>query len=252
MIKLFITDLDGCISHPFISPDWDAISKIKELNIKSRKDELIPPLTICSGRPFPYVEAVGQWLDVDKTMVFESGGGMYDIKTNEITWNPDFDDEAKAAVNEIKEWLDKTLIKNYKGTYPEFAKYTDAGLVNPDPTKVAHMHEEVLNYIPERYPMFEVHATDISVNIILKKANKGVGITNLCELLGLDLSEVAYIGDSSGDVPGLKIVGKSFAPINAKSFVKDTADIITKETTEGVLEAYQHLIAFNKEQKELA
>lgn len=246
MIKLFITDLDGCVSHPFVSPDWEAISKIKELNQRSRKEAAIPALTICSGRPFPYVEAVAQWLDVDIPMVFESGGGMYDFKTNEITWNPYFDDEAKAAVAEIKDWMNGTLIKNYKGTYPEFAKYTDVGLVNQDSSKVALMHEEILNYVPERYPMFEVHATDISVNIILKKANKGVGITLLCEMLGLDLDEVAYIGDSSGDVPGLQIVGKSFAPLNAKSFVKDTVDQVTKEATEGVLEAYHQLIEYNK------
>ncbi|WP_428236175.1 HAD hydrolase family protein [Gracilimonas sp.] len=246
MIKLFITDLDGCISHPFVSPNWEAVTKIKELNQRSREEEEIPALTICSGRPFPYVECVAQWLDVNIPMVFESGGGMYDFNTNEITWNPHFDDEAKAAVAEIQDWINGTLVKNYKGTYPEFAKYTDVGLVNPDPSKVALMHQEVLNYVPERYPMFEVHATDISVNIILKKANKGVGIRLLCELLEIDLNEVAYIGDSSGDMPGLEIVGKSFAPVNAKSFVKDAVDQVTKETTEGVLEAYEELIAYNK------
>ncbi|MBO6587209.1 MAG: HAD hydrolase family protein [Gracilimonas sp.] len=246
MIKLFITDLDGCISHPFVSPNWEAVTKIKELNQRSREEEEIPALTICSGRPFPYVECVAQWLDVNIPMVFESGGGMYDFNTNEITWNPHFNDEAKAAVAEIQDWINGTLVKNYKGTYPEFAKYTDVGLVNPDPSKVALMHQEVLNYVPERYPMFEVHATDISVNIILKKANKGVGIRLLCELLEIDLNEVAYIGDSSGDMPGLEIVGKSFAPINAKSFVKDAVDQVTKETTEGVLEAYEEIIAYNR------
>ncbi|MCP9292274.1 HAD hydrolase family protein [Gracilimonas sediminicola] len=246
MIKLFITDLDGCISHPFVSPNWEAVTKIKELNQRSREVEEIPALTICSGRPFPYVECVAQWLDVNIPMVFESGGGMYDFNTNEITWNPHFNDEAKAAVAEIQDWINGTLVKNYKGTYPEFAKYTDVGLVNPDPSKVALMHQEVLNYVPERYPMFEVHATDISVNIILKKANKGVGIRLLCELLEIDLNEVAYIGDSSGDMPGLEIVGKSFAPLNAKSFVKDAVDYVTKETTEGVLETYEEIIAYNK------
>lgn len=248
MIKLFITDLDGCIAHPFLSPNWEALSQLKELNRLSHEQEEVPSLTICSGRPFPYVEAVGQWLDVDAPMLFESGGGVYDIKTNEITWNPHFDHEAKQAVAEIKEWLEGTLIKNYKGTYPEFAKYTDAGLVNPDSSKIALMHEEVLNHLGDKYPMFEVHATDVSVNIILKKANKGEGIRFLCEILGLSLDEVAYIGDSSGDIPGLKIVGKSFAPANAKPIVKDLVHMVTKETTEGVLEAYQHLIDYNKSQ----
>lgn len=249
MIKLFITDLDGCIAHPFLSPDWESLSGIKTLNLRSKNEEHIPALTICSGRPFPYVEAIGQWLDVDHPMLFESGGGMYDIQTNEITWNPQFGDDAKKAVEEIKEWLEKTLIKNYKGTYPEFAKYTDAGLVNPDSSKIALMHEEVLNHVNGNYPMFEVHATDVSVNIILKKANKGEGIRFLCEKLKIGLEEVAYIGDSSGDIPGLQIVGRSFAPSNAKHFVKDVVDNVTQKTaTEGVLEAYELLIQHNKKQ----
>lgn len=250
MIKLFITDLDGCIAHPFLSPDWRALTKIKTLNIESKEDEIIPWLTICSGRPFPYVEAVGQWLNVDHPMLFESGGGMYDIGTNQITWNPHFDDEAKKAVDEIKEWLVKTLIQNYKGTYPEFAKYTDAGLVNPDSTKIALMHEEALNYVNGNYPMFEVHATDVSVNIIPKRTNKGEGIRFLCEKLDIGLEEVAYIGDSSGDIPGLQIVGRSFAPANAKHFVKEEVDIVTQNTTtEAVLEAYECIIRQNSDQE---
>ncbi|WP_103665293.1 HAD hydrolase family protein [Gracilimonas amylolytica] len=246
MIKLFITDLDGCMAHPFISPNWKAVTRIRELIAESKEDDTIPAMTICSGRPFPYVEAVGQWLGVEAPMLFESGAGIYDIKVNKITWNPHFNDEAKQAVEEIKEWLVSTLIPNYDGTYPEFAKYTDAGLVNPDPSKIAMMHQEVLNHMDGKYPMFEVHATDVSVNIILKKANKGHGIKMLCDQLGLNLDEVAYIGDSSGDLPGLTIVGRSYAPVNAKSFVKDKVDVVTKETTEGVLEAYEDIIKRNR------
>lgn len=246
MIKLFITDLDGCMAHPFISPNWKAVTRIRELIAESNEDDTIPAMTICSGRPFPYVEAVGQWLGVEAPMLFESGAGIYDIKVNKITWNPHFNDEAKQAVEEIKEWLVSTLIPNYDGTYPEFAKYTDAGLVNPDPSKIAMMHQEVLNHMDGKYPMFEVHATDVSVNIILKKANKGHGIKMLCDQLDLDLDEVAYIGDSSGDLPGLTIVGRSYAPVNAKSFVKDKVDVVTKETTEGVLEAYEDIIKRNR------
>ncbi|HKK26280.1 MAG TPA: HAD hydrolase family protein [Gracilimonas sp.] len=246
MIKLFITDLDGCMAHPFISPNWEAVTEIRELVLKGRNDKAIPSMTICSGRPFPYVEAVGQWLGIEKPMLFESGAGIYDITINKITWNPHFNEEAKKAVDEIKEWLANTLIKNYEGTYPEFAKYTDAGLVNPDPSKIAMMHQEVLNYMDGKYPMFEVHATDVSVNIILKKANKGHGIKLLCDQLGLDLDEVAYIGDSSGDLPGLTIVGRSYAPVNAKKFVRDKVDLVTKETTVGVLEAYQDIIRLNR------
>lgn len=246
MIKLFITDLDGCLAHAFTTPDWEAITKIRSYNLQSREDDSIPPLTICSGRPLPYVEALAQWLDVKHPMLFESGGGMYDFDTNTINWHPSFDDEAKMAITEIKHWLNDTIIKNYEGTIPEFTKNTDAGLINPDPGKIAHMHKEIQNYIGENYTMFEVHETDVSVNIILKRANKGEGIRYLCGELGLELNEVAYIGDSRGDIPGLEIVGKSYAPSNAKSYTKAAAQKTTSEVTQGVLEAYEDIISFNR------
>jgi hydroxymethylpyrimidine pyrophosphatase-like HAD family hydrolase len=94
--------------------------------------------------------------------------------------------------------------------------------------------------------MFEVHVTDVSVNVILKKTNKGQGIRNLCEKLNIGLDEVAYIGDSSGDIPGLEIVGKSYAPKNAKEYVKEIVDSVTQEATLGVLEVYEELIAANR------
>src|SRR5690625_6841963 len=72
MIKLFVTDLDGCISYPYRTPNWDAIQEIRDLNIASRSNPEIPPLTICTGRPHPYAEAVAQWLDVRLPFVFES------------------------------------------------------------------------------------------------------------------------------------------------------------------------------------
>lgn len=245
MIKLFITDLDGCLAHPFETPDWEAITRIRELNHKSRDNEEIPPLTICSGRPFPYVEALAQWLSVEHPVLFESGGGMYRFEDNLLEWHPCFDEEARNSISEIKEWLETTVIRNYSGTIPEFSKFTDAGLVNPDPHKIARMHKEIEHFIGRNYPMFQVYDTDVSVNIILKEANKGAGIRFLCDKLGLDLSEVAYIGDSGGDIPALEIVGRAYAPVNAKDYTKAVVHKVTGEATHGVLEAYEDIIASN-------
>lgn len=245
MIKLFISDLDGCVAHPFVSPDWKAISRIKELNNLSKSDSAIPPLTICSGRPMPFVEAISQWLDIRFPALFESGGGIYDLKTNELTWNPHFDDAARATILEIKDWMKKHLISKFDGTIPEFTKFTDAGIINPEKSQITLMHKEIVNHVHKNYPRFEVHDTDVSVNVILKKTNKAEGLKFLCNMLDLNLEEVAYIGDSSGDVEALKIAGKSYAPINAGSFVKETANMVTGEATFGVLEAYEDLIEFN-------
>lgn len=247
MIKLFITDLDGCVTDPFFTPDWEAFSKIREYNLHSKDDSTIPPLSICTGRPMPYAEAIAQVLGIRIPFVFESGGGMYDVANNKITWTPALTDEAKKQVLEIKEWSNKHLIKAYKGSIPEFAKFTDIGIIHQNTNEVNEMYEKSVEYISTNYELFEVHNTEVSVNIILKQANKGEGIKMLCKHFGLGLDEVAYIGDSSGDVPGLKIVGTPFAPINAAKVTKDVAEVLEGRSTHAVVQAYEKIIEMNRE-----
>lgn len=245
MIKLFITDLDGCMTDPFVTPNWDAYSKIRALNLASKDDESVPPLSICTGRPMPYAEAQAQILGIRIPFVFESGGGMYDVAENKLTWSPALTDQAKKEVLEIKEWSKQHLIKPYNSAISEFAKFTDIGIIHQDTPTIEEMYEKSVKHISKNYELFEVHKTIVSVNIILKKANKGEGIKMLCSHFGLQLNEVAYIGDSSGDIPGLKIVGMPFAPSNAAQMVKDVAEVTTEPSTKGVLEAYHKIIERN-------
>jgi HAD superfamily hydrolase (TIGR01484 family) len=245
MIKLFITDLDGCISDPFITPDWKAFSKVRQMNLNSHFDFNIPPLTICTGRPMPYAEAMAQILGIRLPFLFESGGGMYDVENNVLTWNPALTNEREQEVIEIKAWAKENLIEKYPSSIPEFAKFTDIGVINPDSKVIDEITEIAEEYIGANYPHFVVHHTEVSVNIILKKADKGEGIKMICDHLGFGLDEVAYIGDSSGDIPGLKIVKLPFAPVNAADPVKEIAKVMTGRSTDGVLEAYHKIIEFN-------
>ena len=246
MIKLFVTDLDGCVTDPFITPDWDAYTKLRALNLSSTKDERIPPLSICTGRPMPYAEAQAQILGIRIPFVFESGGGMYDVEKNNITWTSGLDEEAKAQVQEIKLWSMANLIDNYKGSIPEFAKFTDIGIIHQDTPIIDEIFERSVEFISANFNRFEVHKTEVSVNIILKKANKGEGIKMLAKHFGLKLEELAYIGDSSGDVPGLQIVGMPFAPLNAAQVAKDVAEVTENKSTKAVVEAYQKIIERNQ------
>lgn len=248
MIKLFVTDLDGCVTDPFITPDWEAYTKLRALNLASKEDESIPPLSICTGRPMPYAEAQAQILGIRLPFVFESGGGMYDVVKNKITWTPDLDDEAKTQVQEIKAWSQENLIDQYDSAISEFAKFTDIGIIHQDTPTIDEMADKCQEYISANYARFEVHKTEVSVNIILKKANKGEGIKMLADHFGLTLDELAYIGDSSGDVPGLKIVGMPFAPSNAAQVAKDVAEVTEARSTKGVVEAYQKMIERNREE----
>ncbi|MGB0348065.1 MAG: HAD-IIB family hydrolase [Balneolaceae bacterium] len=245
MVKLFITDLDGCITDPFITPDWKAFSKVRQMNLNSHFDDNIPPLTICTGRPMPYAEAMAQILGIRLPFLFESGGGMYDVEKNELTWNPALTKEREQEVIEIKAWAKDQLIDKNPSSIPEFTKFTDIGIINPNSEVIYESRDIAVEYIEANFPHFEVHFTEVSVNIILKKANKGEGIKMIAGHLGYELSEIAYIGDSSGDIPGLKIVKLPFAPSNAAIPVKDVARVMNGKSTDGVLEAYHSIIEYN-------
>ena len=245
MIKLFVTDLDGCISHPFKTPDWQAINRIRELNLKSRDLDHIPPITLCTGRPFPYAEAVAQWLDVQVPFIFESAG-MFSWEGYQIETALGSSDGELNPILELKSWLKKDIIPNYPAAVLEFTKMMDAGVVCQDLEMNEQIHQRVLEKVEMDYPDLEVHATDISVNILMPGNDKLQGIKLLSNALNISLDEMAYIGDSSGDVPALRSVKMPFAPINAHQLAKNSGEVIELDTTKAVLEAYHRVIEYNR------
>ena len=246
MIKLFITDIDGCISTPFKAPDWELLSQIRRLNEQSLHDMAVPSLSICSGRPFPYVEAVAQWLGIDNPVVFESAG-LYELETNKVEFLSEFDDEAEQQVRDLQKWLRDELVPEYPDLVIEFTKKMDAGVIHLEKRVIEEIFPIVKDFVSDHYPRFEVHNTEVSINIILKENNKRNGILALCDRLNIDAEEVAYIGDSSGDIPGLQIVGHAFAPANASAEVKKEAEVLDAEVTKAVLQAYRQIIQKNRE-----
>jgi len=246
MIKLFALDIDGCISMPFEMPDWQAITEIRELNLKSKTEATIPPVTICSGRPLPYVEAVAQWLGVYKPMVFESGGGIYDTSTNEIFWNPEFTEDVQTEIEKLRQFVINEIVGKFPGTILEFTKKTDVGIIHKDESVIIQIYDYLKDVVSTTFPMLEVHRTEISVNCILTSANKGSGLKRLSDLTGIDVREMAYIGDSSGDIPALKIAGLGFSPSNATESVKTVSKPMDGKAAVGLLQAYHEIILHNR------
>lgn len=246
MTKLFVVDLDGCITHPFVTPDWPSITRIRAYNQQALTDPTIPRLSICTGRPFPYAEAVAQWLDIHLPIVFESGGGVYFPDRRQLQFSEAFT-ENRTQVDQVREWVQTLVETRYPKAMIEFSKLTDAGIVCDDTRLIMEVFALAGDLVSREYPDFEVHHTEVSVNIIHKGCNKANGLRQIAAATGIALHEIAYIGDSSGDVSALKIVGKPFAPANGNAGVKAVSSVMEGETSEGVLQAYELLIAANRQ-----
>jgi hydroxymethylpyrimidine pyrophosphatase-like HAD family hydrolase len=247
VIRLFVTDLDGCLSHPFQPPAWEALLALVRLQAEHPRDPTIPPLTLCTGRPLAYAEAVAQWLGVTRPIVFESGSGMYDPVANRVSWSPAIDARTEATLARLRQRIHGELVGRFPGTVAELGKQKDVGLIHPDARVIASLVAAVTEIVREDGDdAVEIHHTSISVSAIPRAANKGAGLAWLADCLGLPLAALAYIGDSGGDIPALRRAGMAFAPANAADEVKALATVTRGEATAGVLEAYQAVIAHNR------
>ena len=247
MIRLFLLDIDGCVTEPFVTPSWEALTGIRELQIKSFEREEIPSLTLCTGRPYPYTEAVAQYLDIRHPVIFESGGGLYDPEKYNLEMSPYFDERALREKQDISRFVENEVLPRYSTAFLEFSKYTDVGIVGSDEKHIKQMYEQVKSWVEARYPDVEVHSTPVSVNVIRKQCNKAEGIRHIARYSGIPMEQMAYIGDSSGDLKAIREAAISFAPANAIPDVKSEVDYIMKsETTHAVLEAYQQLVEINR------
>jgi hydroxymethylpyrimidine pyrophosphatase-like HAD family hydrolase len=248
VIKLFVLDIDGCISYPFETPDWNTISKIRDLNTLSKSREEIPSLTLCTGRPLPYAEAVAQWLDIKLPFVFESAA-LYSWSENRVKTILDKEPDngrSLAPINEFKQWLNHEILPDYPELILEFSKMMDAGVVSPNKEQINRAYDRIIEQIQKNYPDLEAHRTEISVNTLLSGNNKGIGFQLISEEVGIPFDQMAYIGDSEGDIPALKKAGIAFAPSNAIDRVKQVARKIPFETSKAILHAYEEIIKMNK------
>lgn len=74
------------------------------------------------------------------------------------------------------------------------------------------------------------------VEFLNKDASKGHALEELCELAGVDLSEVVVIGDAQNDAEMMQRAGMSYAVANAEESVKRIArKVTTRDHNEAVL-----------------
>jgi hydroxymethylpyrimidine pyrophosphatase-like HAD family hydrolase len=88
MIRLVVVDVDGLLSHGEAAPlDFAVLQRFAEFNDRARQNPAYPAVTLCTGRPVPYVEVLMQAIHGRYPAVYENGVGLYIPKPYGFKWH---------------------------------------------------------------------------------------------------------------------------------------------------------------------
>lgn len=248
MIRLFVSDIDGCLAAPYRPFELDRLERLSTLStIAGAPGDHpdFPAVSICSGRAYPYVEAMSQVLGLVTPVLFEAGGGMFDPVDVASRWHPSFTKRVRDEVDELRKFVE-SLLDDMSVSF-DHAKRSQVALVSTDSAVLEEALERIKRHVDEEHSTLRAFHTDVSIDVVPHVLNKLRGLEWLAETVGVSMDEIAYIGDTNGDIEALQAVGRSFAPANATEPVKAVVDhVCAGRTIDGVLEAYAKCVEANR------
>ena len=246
MIRLFLADIDGCLSEPYRPFDLDGFGRLRQWGMRAETDPRYPRVGICSGRAYAYVEAVSQALGLRAPALFEGGGGRFDLGAARITWNPALTPETEVALDRCRAFLLAEVVPASETVSFDYGKRSQAGIVSPVVGECETFLDAVEAFVAAEAPGLVPYHTPYSVDVVPEALTKVQALRWLAEADGLDLDEIAFIGDTNGDAAAITAAGLGAAPANGSDQAKAAADLVTDGAVlAGVVEAYQACLRRN-------
>lgn len=248
MIRLFVSDIDECLSQPFRTfalPELAALSS-RVIQAGAHGEWPMPAFSLLSGRAYAYVEAMAQLLGTEVPVLFESGAGMFDRVKARTYWHPNLHSDHFEAMDLVRKFVTETVVPALDVAY-DFGKRTQVGVISANEEAIREARVLLSEWVSANTSDLTVFSTGVSVDVLPNAVTKADGIAWLAERENIPLDQIAYIGDSEGDLGALRRVGWSFAPFNAAAPVKEEVRTVTRMAlTPGVLEAYELCVSHNR------
>jgi hydroxymethylpyrimidine pyrophosphatase-like HAD family hydrolase len=238
-----ISDIDGCLGPESAAPvDAHALAKVADWNVMAKVRGDRPVLTVCSGRPQPYAEAMCRVTGNDVLpCVCEMGVWIYDPRDNRYVMDPNISPSDKAAVYEMMRWADAELAP--QGVVYQPGKSASMSLWHPDTKFLMGLKPGIAAKTEREGWPIRVSSTVAWVNCDLKHVSKATGIQRLMGMCGLKKERLVGIGDTLGDMAIRENVGWFACPSNAVAELKAVADFVSeKAEIEGVLDVLGRVV----------
>ncbi len=228
-MKLIVLDCDGILSRGEAAPfDWQVMSRLASLNRRARAGETVPAVTLNTGRPSPYVEAVMQAIDGWLPAIFESGAGLYFPQTYRFETTPRLSVEQQQALQEVIRRVDKAIVQSGRA-YWQPGKTICHTMFAVAPQTIADFTAEVAAIAAQVSDQFIVTPAKLALNIHPAGIDKGSGLQWLSQVTGINPADMAGAGDTAGDIDFLRLVGYAAAPANATDAVRELVHYVSTQ-----------------------
>lgn len=224
---LIIADNDGCLVAEDTSPmDLDSLARIAAHNRAAQDRRDRPLLTICSGRPQPFAEAMCRLLANRSTpCIAENGVWMYNPADNTYEMDPAITPAHGAAVREAAAWLEAEF--GPRGVSQQPGKSASISLYHADTEYLKSIGPRVREEFARRNWPLRVSMTWFYINCDLQHVSKGTGLDRLLARTGVPRERLMGIGDTPSDLPIRERVAFFACPANAHEDIKKVADYVS-------------------------
>ncbi|HET7030546.1 MAG TPA: HAD hydrolase family protein [Candidatus Limnocylindrales bacterium] len=242
LTRLVLADVDGCLTGgEGRSLDLEVLAEIAALNERSRSDPTVPAISLCTGRPAPYLELLAQAIASYQPSIFENGCGLLFMEPYGFRAHPSLSADVIAAFRTGLDTLDATFVGAGRATWQPGKTYS--ATLYPTDGDVHSLWSAARTALGDR---FYVDEGVLCINVMPAGIDKGVGVDWLCAEVGITPAEVAGVGDSTADLAFLDKVGFSAAPANATAGLRAAVDYVSSEPEgRGVVDIVERIISAN-------
>lgn len=215
-IRLIVTDIEGCINRSELHYDHIGIGKLRGyVNESAHSSGRLPQLALCSGRQYPFVEAVSAMLDLRGPSVFENGAGLF--------WplrplDARIDISAQASSYSWNGYYRSGLLEAVKANLDCSIEIGKEFIVTLHPRRGAEVQDllvSVRSLLSTLGIEAQVGASASAVDVTPPAVDKGTGIEWLSKAYSVPLSCIAVFGDGVSDLRMFERARVSGAPANA-------------------------------------
>ena len=222
-IRAAALDLDGTI----IGPDERITPAVKDA--VARLSARIP-VFIATGREPQDVFDYAQQLGLTGPQLSDGGAAILDPVARRHIWSANLGPELASEVLALVGELNSNFVATHgRGTFRRIGDIPDHDIVRISALDLSREAAEALTLRYRDHPRISVILASLpynglwAVDFTLKGINKGAGIARMGEMLGVEPTEMACVGDSYNDLPMFAACGLAIAMGGAPEDIKGAA-----------------------------